>query len=64
MNYDVGEIENYIGGNSFLEMGMAYYLGKPIYLLNPIPEMPYISEIEAMEPTVLSGDLAANSPMG
>lgn len=71
LNYDVGKIENYIGGNTFLEMGLAYYLGKPIYLLNPVPEMPYTSEIEAMEPIILNGDLAkigeaskANSPMG
>ena len=39
-------------------MGVAYYLEKPIYLLNPIPEMPYTSEIEAMEPIVLNSDLS------
>lgn len=57
LNYDVDEIKNYIGGNAFLEMGVAYYLRKPIYLLNPIPEMAYTSEIEAMEPIALNGDL-------
>ncbi len=50
-------IKNYIGGNSFLEMGFAYILNKPIYLLNPIPEMLYTKEIEAMKPIILNGDL-------
>ena len=34
-------------------------LRKPIFLLNPIPEMPYYkTEIIAMKPTVIDGDLA------
>jgi hypothetical protein len=34
-------------------------LGQKIYLLNPIPDMPfYGSEIIAMKPTVLHGDLS------
>jgi hypothetical protein len=50
-------IENYIGGNSFLEMGFAHVLEKQIYLLNPIPDMPYTDEIVAMRPIVIHGDL-------
>lgn len=47
-------IENYIGGNAFLEMVVAYYLRKPIYLLNPIPDnMPYTEEIKALYPQIL-----------
>ena len=58
LNYDKHGIANYIGGNSFLEMGFAYILKKPLYLLNPIPNMPYYkTEIEAMKPIVLKGDL-------
>lgn len=58
LNYDKHGIPGYIGGNSFLEMGFAYILRKPIYLLNAIPEMPYYkTEIIAMNPTVVSGDL-------
>jgi len=57
LNYDKHSIPNYIGGNSFLEMGFAYILKKPLYLLNPIPDMPYYkTEIEAMRPIVLDGD--------
>ena len=46
-------VENHIGGNTFLEMAFACVLNKPIYLLNPIPELSYTSELEAMEPIVL-----------
>lgn len=58
VNYDKNGITNYIGGNSFLEMGYAYVLGKKIFLLNPIPEIELIKqEIEAFQPIVLNGDL-------
>ena len=59
LNYDKHGIQNYIGGNAFLEMGFAYVLGQKIYLLNPIPDMPYYkTEIIAMRPEVLDGDLS------
>lgn len=59
LNYDKHGIAGYIGGNSFLEMGFAYVLKKPIYLLNPIPRMPYYeTEIIAMKPKVINGNLS------
>lgn len=58
LNYDKHGIEHYIGGNSFLEMGFAYIQKKPLYLLNPIPDMPYYkTEIIAMKPIILNRDL-------
>ncbi len=51
-------ISNYIGGNSFLEMGFAHILNKQIFILNKIPEMNYTDEILAMQPVVLDGDLS------
>ena len=58
LNYDKDGIQNYIGGNAFLEMGFAHVLHQKIYLLNPIPDMPYYgTEIIAMKPTVIHGDL-------
>ncbi len=57
VNVERKGIRNYIGGNSFLEMGFAHILNKKIYLLNPSPEMIYSDEIKAMDPIVLSGDL-------
>lgn len=51
LNYTHRGVENYIGGNSFMEMVLAYYLNKPIYILNPIPEgMHYTEEIKSFYP--------------
>ena len=57
-NFDKHNIQNYIGGNTFLEMGFAHVLHQKIFLLNPIPDMPSCrTEIEAFRPIVLNGDL-------
>ena len=59
LNHTKNGVRNYIGGNSFLEMGFAHILNKRIFLMNPIPSMPFIrEEILAMEPTVLNGNLS------
>lgn len=59
LNLDKRGIKNYIGGNTFLELGFAHVLGQKIFLLNPIPDIPfYASEIEAMKPVILNGDLS------
>lgn len=59
LNYDKKGIKNYIGGNSFLEMGFAHILRKPIYLINPLPsDSPFLEEMLAMEPIILNGDLS------
>jgi len=58
LNYDANGIKGYIGGNSFLEMGFAHVLHKPIYLLYPIPQMNYTDEMRAMDPMILHGDLS------
>lgn len=57
-NYSKNGIVNYIGGNTFLEMGFAYVLGKSIYLVNPIPAISfYYHEMRAMCPTVVGETL-------
>lgn len=48
---------NYIGGNTLMEMGVAFYLKKKIFLINPIPEMSYTEEIIGMKPTVINRNL-------
>ncbi|MDD5750580.1 MAG: hypothetical protein PHU56_02945 [Candidatus Pacebacteria bacterium] len=58
LNYTKNDIENYIGGNTFLEMGVAFYLKKPIYLLNPIPETSIKEEVLGMKAIVINGDLS------
>lgn len=57
VNIERNNVIGYIGGNSFLEIGFAFVLNKPIYLLYPIPECSYRDEIEAMRPIVLAGDI-------
>lgn len=57
LNMTKNSIANYIGGNSFLEMGFAHVLNKSIYLYNPIPDVPYRDEMMAMQPIVINGDL-------
>ena len=59
LNYDRRGIANYIGGNTLMEIGFAHVLEKKIFLLNPVPDIPfYKSEIEACRPTIINGDLA------
>ena len=51
-------IKNYVGGNTFLEMGFAFVNNKSIYLLNPIPKgLNYEEEMRGMAPIVLNGKL-------
>jgi nucleoside 2-deoxyribosyltransferase len=57
LNYDKKGIANYIGGNTLMEMGVAFYLNKPIYLYQPLPEVSYKEEILGMFPIIINGDL-------
>lgn len=57
LNYKKKDIEGYIGGAAFLEMGFAHVLGKKIFLLNEIPKISYTDEIRMMQPIILKNDL-------
>ena len=61
INMERHGIKNYIGGNTFAEMMVAFYLNKKIFLLNPIPIDEKLSflrdEIEAVKPIVLNDNL-------
>ena len=57
LNYDKGGIDNYVGGNSFLEAGFAHILKKKVYFLFGIPKMLYSDELKALQPIILDGDL-------
>ena len=57
LNYEKKGVPGYIGGNTFLEMGYAFGLGKKIFLMLPVPEMDYAVEMHAMKPIVLDGDI-------
>lgn len=57
LNYNKNDIEGYIGANTLMEMGLALYLGKPIYLMEKIPETNCKEEILGMKPILLNGNL-------
>ena len=55
-------IENYIGGNTLMEIGFAHVHDKKVFLLNPVPEeVSYTDEIKAMVDVILEGDLSVLS---
>lgn len=59
LNLDKNGIKNYIGGNTLMEIGFAHVLNQKIFLLNPIPEIHYYkTEIEAVKPIIINGDLS------
>lgn len=59
LNFDKHGIKNYIGGNTLMEIGFAHVLNQKVFLLNPIPDIPfYKTEIEAIQPVILNGDLS------
>jgi hypothetical protein len=58
LNYEKDGKKNYIGGNTLVEMAVAFEHRKKIFLLNPIPEdSSYMEEISSMKPTIIDGDL-------
>ncbi|MFA5024442.1 MAG: hypothetical protein WC523_05835 [Patescibacteria group bacterium] len=58
LNFDRKGIKNYIGGNTLMELGFAFVHYKKIFLLNPIPEISYQDEIEAVCPLVINSNLS------
>lgn len=51
-------VPGYIGPNVLMEMSLAWYQKKPIYILNEFPEdSPFEEELKGMMPIVLHGKL-------
>lgn len=51
-------VSGYIGSNVLLEMGLGFYLNKPIYVLNPIsPDVSNYEEVVGMGSVFINGDL-------
>lgn len=57
LNYDKHEKKNYIGPNTFLEMGYAFGVGKKIFTINPLPEDRNHEELVSLDPICLNNDL-------
>jgi hypothetical protein len=58
LNFNKNGMENYIGGATFLEIYMAFELGKKVFLYNPIPEGMLKDELLGMQVLVINGDLS------
>lgn len=58
-NYEKRGIPNYIGGNTFLEIGYAYGTGKKVFILNEMPtSSAFKEELLGMRPTILHSDIS------
>ncbi|MDB5170007.1 MAG: hypothetical protein JWN82_403 [Candidatus Saccharibacteria bacterium] len=58
VNNEKHGVANYIGGNVLMEMALAFYQNKPIYLLNDIPsESAFEEEIIGLGSVPLGGDI-------
>lgn len=57
LNHEKNDIKGYVGANTLIEMGLALWLEKTIYMLNEIPEIPSKEEILGMQPIILNGKL-------
>ena len=60
LNYKRNGVEGYIGVSALLEMGVAHYLGKKIFLFQNTPDYKdarWAHEVAIMQPTIIKGDL-------
>lgn len=60
LNYPKNGVDGYVGASGLMEIGLAYYLKKKIFLLYPPPpvkEVKYSHEILIMQPIILNGNL-------
>ena len=53
-------IAGYVGGNTLIEIGVAFYFKKEIFILNQVSSaLSYKQEILGMKPVILDGNLAS-----
>ena len=58
LNFNKDGKDGYIGGNTFLEMVIAFYLNKKIFLWKePATDLPYFEEILPLNPIIINGNL-------
>jgi hypothetical protein len=57
-NFAKNGVKGYIGGNTLMEITLAYFFKKPIFILNDIAaDLPIKEEIFGINPVFLKGDL-------
>ena len=58
LNYDKEGVKGYVGGNTLMDIAVAYEHDKKIFLLNSFtPDQPYSDEIQVINPLILNGTL-------
>ena len=57
LNLEKNGIPNYIGGATFLEVYMAWDLGKKIFFYNQLPDCSFTDELVGINPVVINGEL-------
>ncbi|PIN76271.1 hypothetical protein COV17_02955 [Candidatus Woesearchaeota archaeon CG10_big_fil_rev_8_21_14_0_10_36_11] len=57
LNFDKNGKRNYIGPNTFLEMGHAFGMKKKIFTLNPLPEDSHNDELVSMSSININNNL-------
>lgn len=58
LNFPKNGIRGYVGPGTLFEIAIALHLGKRIYLLHNVSETePYSTEIFAIDPIILDGDI-------
>ncbi len=65
LNYPKNNIPGYVGTSSMMEMGIAFHLGKKIFLLNETPhhdDARWVVEVRLVDPVVINGDLTKIQP--
>lgn len=59
LNYEKHGVTNYIGPNVLTEMALMFYLQRPIFVLNELPDpTPFEEELKGMRPVILQGHVA------
>lgn len=59
VNEEKNGVKGYIGGNTLMEMVIAYHYKKPIFVLNQIiPNFPFEEEIKGMGAVFINQDLS------
>lgn len=60
LNHPKNNMDGYIGASTLMEIGIAHFLGKKIFLLHKIPSFDTVRwahEVTIMQPIILQGNL-------
>ncbi len=61
LNHDKNGVKGYIGTASLMEVGLAHYLHKKIFILQELPhpsEQRWAHEVKITQPVIISGDFS------